>query len=135
MKPFGLGRASRIRKRPDFERAYETGTRVHGALMTVFFVANDHQRSRLGIAATRKIGSAVVRNKAKRLAREMFRRHRLQAGVDIVVVPRRDMVGAPFSRLEAEFLAILDRRNNGRRGQGRPAQPRVPRRPDRPQVL
>ncbi len=70
MKTFGLGRASRIRKRPDFERAYESGTRVHGDLMTVFFVPNDHQRAGFGVAATRKIGSAVVRNKAKRLARE-----------------------------------------------------------------
>jgi ribonuclease P protein component len=131
MKVFGLGRASRIRKRPDFERAYETGTRVHGDLMTVFFVPNDHQRSRFGVAATRKIGSAVVRNKAKRLAREMFRRHRLQSGVDVVIVPRREMPGAAFSRLEAEFLAILDRRNNGRRGQGRPSQPRGAHRPRR----
>lgn len=124
MKACGLSRASRVRKRPEFERAYETGTRVHGDLMTVFFVSNDLQRSRLGIAATRKLGPAVVRNKAKRLAREVFRRHRLQSGVDVVVVPRREMLGAPFSRLEAEFLAILDRRNNGRRGRGRPSKPR-----------
>jgi len=70
MRRFGLERSSRVRRRPDFERAYDTGIRVHGQFMTVFFVSNGLERSRFGVAATRKIGPAVDRNRAKRLARE-----------------------------------------------------------------
>jgi ribonuclease P protein component len=116
-----LPRAARVLRRPDFERAYDTGNRIHGRFMTVFFVANGGTSPRLGIAATRKMGGAVERNRAKRLSRELFRRHKLDAGLDVIVVPRREMVDAPFTDIEVDYLAALERRD-------RPApRPRSPR--------
>lgn len=105
----GLATAERIRHRPEFERVYNEGARVHGRLMTVFARPNGGEVARLGVAATRKLGSAVVRNRAKRLAREVFRRRKVAAGLDIVIVPRREMLDAPFASLEADYLATLDR--------------------------
>lgn len=110
----GLPPDARIRRRPDFERAYNTGVRIHGRFMTVFVVPNDGSRSRLGVAATRKVGNAVHRNRVKRLAREIFRRHKVAAGLDIVIVPRREMLDAPFASLETDYLAALDRRSRER---------------------
>jgi ribonuclease P protein component len=107
-----LRRASRVRRRPEFERAYETGVRIHGRFMALFVVPNDGTSSRLGVAATRKLGAAVERNRAKRLARELFRRHKVPAGLDIIVVPRREMLDAPFTSLEADYLALLERREH-----------------------
>jgi ribonuclease P protein component len=126
---FRLTRTERVRRRPDFERAYEAGVRIHGRLMTVFVAANTSGSSRFGVAATRKLGPAVIRNRAKRLAREVFRRHKLDAGVDVIIVPRREMLDAPFASVEADYLAALDRRHRerprprpDRRGRGpRPA--------------
>lgn len=99
-----------VRARGDFERIYATGRRLSGRLMTLFIRPNGTTSPRLGIAATRKLGSAVVRNRAKRLARELFRRHKPPGGLDIVVIPRREMLDAPYVTLEAEFRALLDRR-------------------------
>jgi len=86
--------------------------------MTVFVQANQLGRARLGIAATRKLGDAVVRNRAKRLVREVFRRNKPAGGLDIVVIPRREMIEADYAHVEAEFLSILGRRGAGsaRRG-------------------
>ena len=122
----GLAPAQRVRRRPEFERAYGAGVKVHGRFMTLFVVANGGGTSRLGVAATRKLGSAVERNRAKRLARELFRRHKLTAGLDIVIVPRREMLDAPFANLEADYLATLARRDRARPAEPRRDRPRGP---------
>lgn len=115
----GLSRAERIRQRADFERVYADGLRVPGRFMTVFRLVTGATTPRFGVAATKKLGDAVVRNRAKRLAREIFRRHKPTDALDIVIVPRREMVDATFAELEADFL-------HGLSGRGRPSTPRPP---------
>jgi len=96
--------------------------------MTLFVVANGGAATRLGVAATRKLGSAVERNRAKRLSREVFRRHKIGGGLDIVIVPRREMLDASFASLENDYTSALERRDRER---SRPASPRGGRRPAR----
>jgi ribonuclease P protein component len=122
-----LPATERIRRRPDFRRAYDTGARAHGRFMTIFTVPNGRPSGRLGVAATRRIGSAVERNRAKRLAREIFRRHKVVAGLDVVVVPRREMLDAPFASLEADYLSTLRRCSRSPAPSSRPRQSRRPR--------
>ena len=105
----GIAAAERIRRRPEFQRVYDEGARVHGRFMTVFVLPNGGDMPRFGVAATRKLGSAVERNRAKRLSREVFRRHKVAAGLDIVIVPRREMLDAPFDSLEADYTTTLER--------------------------
>ena len=108
--PERLTRQERVQQRPEFERAYEQGDRLRGRFMTLFVAPNGSTWCRLGVAATRKLGPAVVRNRAKRLARELFRRQKPPAGLDVVVVPRREMLDASFASLEADYSNILARR-------------------------
>ena len=89
--------------------------------MTLFVAPNGGSRCRLGVAATRKLGSAVVRNRAKRLARELFRKQKPPAGLDVILVPRREMLDAPFASLEADYSTTLARRD---RNQPQPRRPR-----------
>ena len=95
--------------------------------MTVFVLPNDGAVTRLGVAATRKIGSSVDRNRAKRLAREVFRRHKLDAGLDIVIVPRREMLDAAFASLEADYHAAVERGRRPSDARPRPRRDRPPR--------
>lgn len=63
-----------------------------------------------GITATRKLGNAVVRNRAKRrlraLIRETFPEHGLP-GCDHVLIARNDVLGADFARLRADMAKSL----------------------------
>ena len=99
-----------VRKRAEFELIYKTGFKRSGRLMTMFTRGREAGPARLGIAATRKMGAAVERNRAKRLVRELFRHNKPAAAVDVVVVPRREMLDAAYDRIEAEFRSLLGRR-------------------------
>lgn len=79
--------------------------------MTMFTRDKEAGPARLGIAATRKMGAAVERNRAKRLARELFRHHKPEGAVDVVVIPRREMLAAPYARVEIEYLTLLSRKS------------------------
>jgi ribonuclease P protein component len=77
--------------------------------MTCLALANEVGVPRLGIAASHKIGNAVARNRAKRLVRELFRKCKPLKGLDIVVIPRREMLEASWRNIEADYHAALER--------------------------
>ena len=98
-----------IRRRADFQQVYEQGARIRGRFSTLFLLPNKLSIGRLGIAATRKLGGAVQRNRAKRLIREVFRRNNRAAGFDVVIVPNRELLDASLTALEAEYRHNLER--------------------------
>jgi ribonuclease P protein component len=108
--------AERIRRRPDFQQVYAHGAKVQSRYCTLFVLPNNGPQGRLGIAATRKLGGAVQRNLAKRLIREIFRRNKIAVGFDVVVVPRRELLDAGVTALEADYRSTVERaiRQSGR---------------------
>ena len=100
----------RIRRRADFQHVYEQGARVHGRYSTLFILPNRLDVGRLGIAATKKLGGAVIRNRAKRLIREVFRHNKIAPGYDVVVIPKRELLYATLTVLEADYRTTLERR-------------------------
>lgn len=110
MAPAAFRPEEHIRRRAEFQQIYAQGARIHGRYSTVFVMAGKHAISRLGIAATKKLGGAVVRNRAKRLIREVFRRNKIAPSLDIVVVPKRELLDASLTVLEADYLNALERR-------------------------
>jgi ribonuclease P protein component len=99
----------RIRRRAEYLQIYDRGVKTHGRYLTLFTLSNGLPVGRLGIAATRKLGGAVERNRAKRLIREVFRRNKLAPGFDIVVIPKRELLDASLTTLENEFCNTLER--------------------------
>jgi ribonuclease P protein component len=56
-----------------FREVYRSGKSFHGVLMTLVSLGHPEEHGRVAFVASRKVGPAVKRNRAKRLLREAFR--------------------------------------------------------------
>ena len=78
-----------LKKSSDFEILKTEGKRVHCApWLTLNYNYVDSDRLRYGFTISRKVGSAVVRNRLKRLGREFFRKGIVTGGFDVNLVFR-----------------------------------------------
>ena len=102
----------RLRQRADFLAAAQ-GSRV----ATAGFVLQSRKRDdrgpiRVGFTVSRKVGSAVERNRVRRRLREIVRlsaEPELRAGHDYVLIGRRAALSLPFERLDEDFKGALRR--------------------------
>ena len=100
----------RLRKKAEFQRVYEEGTRLGSALFAVFCRRlGTEAGARVGFAVPRSLGNAVVRNRAKRRLREAVRRHwrDLAGGLEVVIHARKNAVTADWPTLEAELVRLF----------------------------
>ncbi|NRA32511.1 MAG: ribonuclease P protein component [Polyangiaceae bacterium] len=110
-RPEGRYRKSaRVRKRAEYLLVQQDGRRVttrHFVLLCYARPISDPARPRLGITASRKVGIAIVRNRAKRLVRESFRSTSglWSPGLDLVVIVRRALTDMKLDDVTAELLA------------------------------
>ena len=107
-----LPRDRRIRRRTDFLRVQQTGARVGTSHFLILLDSQPGARrdaaARLGIVASRKVGGAVVRNRAKRLVREAYRLHAdlFLAGIDYVVIVRAGADRLSRAEVETELCGV-----------------------------
>jgi len=101
--PHEFKRAARITRKPDFDYVFQQGSKVVGRYFVCHVARRDGQGRKLGMAVSRKVGHAVVRNRIKRFLREYFRTHPGQPGEDtqIVVVARPACSGLDFAGCSA----------------------------------
>lgn len=76
-------------------------------LLVVYWVCTGGP-TRIGIAAARRLGSQVARNRARRRVREIVRRQaaELAEGFDVVVLARGGAAEAPFDELERSLARL-----------------------------
>ena len=100
--------SSRVRKRAEFLSIQNGGQRVSTARFVLILTASAAPGSpRLGITASRRVGNAVVRSRAKRLCREAFRatRELWPPGIDLVVIVKRAPEDSKLDSVVSEWLA------------------------------
>ena len=104
-----MKRAFRLTRPADFERVRRYGESHAHPFVVLIRLANDQQKPRIGIAASRKIGKATARNRAKRLLREAMRPlvNNIEGGEDILLLARADILNAKSVEVESALKQLL----------------------------
>jgi len=106
--------ASRLRRPREFQRVARMGKRRTSEHFIVLLACRDPNAAadwpRLGVTVSRRVGSAVVRNRVKRAVREWFRRSQslLAPHADLVVIARQGAAELRVREIFEELCEVLN---------------------------
>ena len=103
-----MKRAVTLKENYEFRRMYQRGASAVGGGMVVYCRKNKLGHNRLGITVSVKLGHAVVRNRARRRLREVYRLNQvhLRRGYDMVLVARGRTLTASWKEMNDTFLRL-----------------------------
>ncbi len=101
--------ALRLRRPSDFARVQRSGAVCRHHDLKISVCGSELPHNRYGIVTSKRLGSAVVRNKCKRRLRAMLARlhGEMQQGFDVVIITRPTIVRQPFSDLYRILYGLL----------------------------
>lgn len=108
--------AQHLRSRADFNRPRGLGFQADCAGFVCRILppldATAAPLRRFGVIASRRVGNAVIRNRAKRLFREIFRKNQaaLPEACDVLIIVRASFQKYDYQDLEARYLKACHRR-------------------------
>lgn len=104
---------TRLKKRAEFLRVAAKGRKAPmPGLVLQALPRGDADPARLGFTVTKKVGNAVIRNRARRRLKEAARlllREQALAGVDLVLIGRDATGKRPFPELQRDLARALKR--------------------------
>ena len=102
----------RLTRTSEFERMKKEGRSQRGpSLILSVLLTEDRHLLRAGFVTSKRVGSAVVRNRVRRRLREIVRKHRvdLRENFWIVTIARPKAARATYRELEDEWLHLAKR--------------------------
>lgn len=110
-RDFSFRKENRIKSKNAFQIVYKTGRSVVDSMSVMYVLPNEEKNIKIGFAVGKKMGSAVTRNRVKRLMREVFRHKKaeLKDSVQIIWVARKKLVEADIYTYDRIFMRLAKR--------------------------
>lgn len=105
-----MQRKLRLRKREDFNAVYRYGKSFANSQFVVYWRRRPQEGSfRMGVSASGKLGGAVVRNRLRRMVKEIVRLNasKLQEDTDLILIVRKPALNLPYKQMEGSILHVL----------------------------
>lgn len=108
---FNLSKSEIFRGKHDFNTVHNRGRSFANHALVILVVKNERYNGKVGFAAGKKLGGAVIRNRVKRLMREAYRlnKNSLRHDCGIILVGRKFLVSAKFNDAQKAFLDLCRR--------------------------
>ena len=106
-----MQRKFRLTRSEDFKRVRRSGKSYAHPLVVLIVQTHDQPRLKIGVAAGRTVGTAVYRNRAKRLLREAIRPliPSVTPGLDLILIARPGVVSSTLEETRQALLTLLQR--------------------------
>ncbi len=98
-----------INQNRDYKRIYSRGKSIVTPCVVIYISRNRSKNVRIGITASKKIGGAVSRNRARRVIREAIRElvPTIKSGFDLVLVARARTVNVKSTYVKDVLIKQL----------------------------
>lgn len=100
-----------IKKNKEYRKVYSRGKYVADRFIVIYYLPNPVGEGRFGFTVSKKVGKAVVRNRLRRLFKEVCRLNRavFPKSYDIVLMARSEAPGRSYRQVEESVLKLLKR--------------------------
>jgi ribonuclease P protein component len=105
-----MHRKLRLRRREDFNVVYRYGRSFANSQFVVYWRRRSQKGSfRMGVSASSKLGGAVVRNRLRRMVKEIVRLNagKLLDDMDLILIVRKPALSLPYKEMESSILHVL----------------------------
>ncbi|GAB4501359.1 MAG: hypothetical protein Fur0035_09010 [Anaerolineales bacterium] len=108
-----MQRRFRLTRSTDFKRVRNDGKSYAHPLVVLVALPQTGERLQVGVTASRALGGAVQRNRARRRLRECMRPllPHIQPGSELILIARQPLLDANFETLRAALQTLLRRAN------------------------
>ncbi len=106
-----MQRKFRLTRSEDFKRVRRSGKSYAHPLVVLIVQAHEEPRVKIGVTAGKTVGTAVYRNRAKRLLREALRPllPQIASGLDLILIARPGLASATLPETSQALLTLLQR--------------------------
>jgi len=105
-----MQRKLRLRNRNDFSRIYRHGKSFANGQFVVYWSRQPlAEPFRMGVSVSKKLGNAVVRNRLRRVVKELVRAHadEITERLDFILIVRKPAAAMTTKEMEKSMLHVL----------------------------